>query len=109
MRAARNWLAMVDAGHYGASWNEAASYFKSAVNKEQWRQAMAGVRLPLGKVLTRELKSNTYATELPGAPDGEYVVIQFNTAFENKRAAIETITPMLETDGNWSVAGYFIK
>ena len=48
-------------------------------------------------------------TELPGVPDGEYVVFQFNTAFEHKRAAIETVTPMRDTDGQWRVSGYFIR
>ncbi len=70
---------------------------------------MEGIRRPLGNVLTRELKGKAYVTELPGAPDGQYVVIQFNTAFENKRVAVETVTPMLEDDGSWRVAGYFIK
>jgi hypothetical protein len=46
---------------------------------------------------------------LPGAPDGEYVVIQFATSFENKKSAIETVTPMLDSDGEWRVSGYFIK
>ena len=70
---------------------------------------MEGIRRPLGAVLTRKLKSKTYATELPGAPDGQYVVIQFDTAFQNKRVAVETVPPMLADDGSWLVAGYFIK
>ncbi len=109
LRAARVWLAVVDAGNYDESWQATAGYFRSAVGKQQWRQAMEGIRRPLGNVLTRKLKSKTYATELPGAPDGQYVVIQFDTAFENKRVAVETVTPMLADDGSWLVAGYFIK
>jgi hypothetical protein len=109
LRAAQAWLAVVDAENYDDSWDEAASYFRAAVGKEQWRQAMMGVRRPLGKVLTRELTSKTFVTELPGAPDGQYVVIQFSTAYENKQAAVETVTPMLEDDGRWRVAGYFIN
>ncbi len=107
--AARAWLAVVDAGNYDQSWSETAAYFRSAIGQEQWRQAMEGVRRPLGGALGRDLKGATYATELPGAPDGEYVVIQFNTSFENKRSAVETVTPMRDPDGNWRVAGYFIK
>jgi hypothetical protein len=42
-------------------------------------------------------------------PDGEYVVFQFNTSFEQKAAAVETVTAMREKDGTWHVAGYFIK
>jgi hypothetical protein len=42
-------------------------------------------------------------------PDGQYVVIQYKTAFENKKAGVETITPMLDKDKKWRVSGYFIK
>ena len=48
-------------------------------------------------------------TKLPGAPDGEYVVIQYKSAFANQPTAIETIVPMLDKDGKWHVSGYFIK
>ncbi len=48
-------------------------------------------------------------TSLPGAPDGEYVVIQIQTSFENKKSAVETITPMLDKDGRWRVSGYQIR
>ena len=43
------------------------------------------------------------------SPDGQYVVIQFTSSFENKKSAIETITPMLDPDGQWRVSGYYIK
>jgi hypothetical protein len=48
-------------------------------------------------------------TQLPGAPDGQYVIIQYDTTFENKRKAIETITPMFDKDGIWRVSGYYIQ
>jgi len=103
------WLAIVDAGNYGNSWDEAAQLFKSAVTKDQWLSALGQVRTPLGKVLSRKLKSATYTKTLPNAPQGEYVVIQYDTSFENKPGAVETVTPMLEKDGKWRVSGYFIK
>jgi len=37
------------------------------------------------------------------------VIVQFDTAFENKRSAIETVTVMPQKDGQWKIAGYFIK
>jgi hypothetical protein len=109
LSAAQHWLAMVDAEKYTDSWEEAAEYFKAAVNLGQWEQSLRGVRKPLGKVISREVKSKTYMTSLPGAPDGEYVVIQFETSFENKKPAVETVTPMIDTDGKWRVSGYYIK
>jgi hypothetical protein len=107
--AAERWLALVDAGNYADSWQTAAEYFKGAVSQEKWEQALQAVRTPLGKTISRKLSTKTYQTSLPCAPDGEYVVIQYQTSFQNKKSAIETITPMLDKDGHWRVAGYYIK
>ena len=60
-------------------------------------------------LIERKLKSREYATSLPGAPDGQYVIIQYDTSFEHKQAAVEIITPMLGGDGQWRVSGYFIR
>ena len=109
LTAAENWLALNDKGEYGESWQEAAEYFKTAISHDQWVNTLQAVRKPLGKVNSRTAKSATYKTSLPGAPDGEYVVIQFTTSFENKKSAIETVTPMKDKDGKWRVSGYFIK
>lgn len=109
IEVAQSWLEGVDAERYGESWDEAAHYFQDALSREEWLSSMQSVRHPLGQKLSRSLKSKQYHTSLPGAPDGEYVVIQFNTSFENKRSAIETVTPMKDRDGQWRVSGYYIK
>ena len=109
IESAQAWLEMLDNEKYADSWDEAAEYFKSAISKDKWQQTIHAVRNPLGKTVSRGLKSQIYATSLPGAPDGEYVVIQYKTSFVNKKDAIETITPMLDKDGKWRVSGYYIK
>lgn len=109
VEAAKTWLALIDEEKYGESWETAAVYFKNATTKEKWEQMLTAVREPLGKLVSRELKSKIYKKSLPGAPDGEYVVIQFTTSFENKKSGIETVTPMLDRDGKWRVSGYYIK
>jgi hypothetical protein len=106
--AANDWLALVDSGKYADSWQQAASLFQSHVSQDQWESTIRAAREPLGKVVSRDLKSAAYTTSLPGAPDGEYVVIQYNTVFEHKKAAVETIIPMLDKNA-WKVSGYFIK
>jgi Protein of unknown function (DUF4019) len=104
-----SWLALVDTGKYAESWQEASQLFKAAVTQEQWQSAVRGARTPLGKLLSRKLKSATHTKTLPGAPDGEYVVTQYDSSFEQKRSATETVTPMLDKDGKWRVSGYYIK
>lgn len=107
--AAKAWLGLVDQGDYAESWKQTAEYFRKAVTQDQWLQSMTAYREPLGKVIFRTLKSSNYTEALPGAPDGKYVVILFNTSFENKKSAVETVTPMLCKDGTWRVSGYYIK
>ncbi len=109
LKAAKAWLALVDKGKYATSWQEAAAYFKNANTRDHWVQYLKGVRQPLGSVISRKVMEKMHTTYLPGAPDGEYVVIQFDSSFENKKKAIETVTPMLDKDGSWRVSGYYIK
>ena len=107
--AADAWLVLVDGEKYGDSWDQAASFFKGAVPSDMWEKQVGAVRRPLGKLVSRKLKSKQYTTTLPGAPDGKYVVIQYDTVFESKASATETVTPMADTDGKWRVSGYFIR
>ncbi|UCG79403.1 MAG: DUF4019 domain-containing protein [Nitrospirota bacterium] len=106
---AKSWLGLVDDGRYLESWEQSSKLFKNAIGKEQWGRQLSAARNPLGKVINRELSSTYFTTSLPGAPDGEYVVIEFSTIFENKRSAVETVTPMKEKDGRWRVSGYYIR
>jgi hypothetical protein len=107
--AAASWLELTDSGKFGESWDESATIFKSAIGRPEWEKALKDVRSPLGAVKSRTVKSARFTRSLPGVPDGEYVVINFDSQFENQEAAVEMVTPMREKDGSWRVAGYYIK
>ena len=108
-KSANNWLDLVDNSEYTVSWSAAAIYFQNAIAAPAWAKMLRGVRQPLGKVISREVESTQFTDSLPGSPDGEYIVIQYQTSFEQKKSAVETVTLMLERDGTWKVAGYFVK
>jgi uncharacterized protein DUF4019 len=108
-RAAREWLALADAADAAGTWAAAASLFRNAVPQDEWARALDAVRAPLGSVVERKLRTARAASELPGAPDGEYVVLEFDTQFARKRAAVEKVTPMRDADGDWRVSGYYIR
>ncbi|RZA34207.1 MAG: DUF4019 domain-containing protein [Lysobacteraceae bacterium] len=106
--AAQSWLATVDDAKYDDSWSQGATAFRAAVTGQQWADAMRAVRAPLGAVKSRKLIAAQYTRQLPGAPEGEYVVVQYLTEFA-ARSATETVTPMREADGSWKVSGYYIQ
>jgi hypothetical protein len=109
LKASETWLDLIDAGQYDQSWRTAADYFQNVVNRQQWDDALNKVRKPLGALDRREVVSTEYKESLPGVPDGQYVVIQYSSSFENKEDAVETVVPMKQEDGSWKVAGYYVK
>jgi hypothetical protein len=107
--AAQAWLALIDDGRYSESWKQASAIVRGAVTEQGFANSMDTFRKPLGDLVSRKLKSAEHMTEMPGAPDGQYVLMQFETSFANKKSAIETVTFMLGKDGQWRSCGYFIK
>jgi hypothetical protein len=107
--AAQSWLGQIDSGNYAKSWKEASAYFQGAVTQKNWTDALNGTRKPLGTLVSRKISKAQSASALPGAPDGNYVVMQFNTSFSNKKGAVETVTFVQEKDNKWKAAGYYIK
>ena len=109
MGIAEAWLAGLDAGRYGQGWEEAAPMLKERMEKVKWEISMESVRAPLGIPIHRKLRQALYTRSLPNAPDGEYVVIQYDTRFENRPLSTEIVTPMKDRDGAWRVSGYIIR
>lgn len=107
--AARNWLELIDGKNYAKSYDDAASFFKAMVKKDDWIGTLGNLRSMLGPVESRQLVSKKYETKMPGAPDGEYVILVYKTRFGKKSGAQEVVVPMLDQDGKWRVSGYYIK
>jgi len=107
-QAAERWLALLDADKVEKSWSAAAASVRSVAQQKPFVDMMRGVRAPFGAAGSRTLVGAQYTRSLPGAPSGEYVVIQYRTAFANKEG-VETVTPVREADGVWRVSGYYLK
>ena len=108
LQAADAWLKLIDTGQYGASWDAASSSFHKAVPRSTWEKKAAAAREPLGKVLERKVSSQELTHELPGAPDGTYVLLIFDTRFEHKERGHETVIMTLD-GGRFRAASYFIR
>jgi DNA-binding CsgD family transcriptional regulator len=103
-KAARDWLALVDAGKWEESWAATAQSFRSLNTVGAWRSASEKVRVPLGQVLSRTLISEQ---NTPAPPNG-YRTVLFRTDFANKRGATETISLDRENDG-WKIVGIYVE
>jgi len=106
--AARSWLKLTDAAEYEQSWQEAGELFHAGVTAERWAEMAKPVRAPLGDIQSRTLVKAIAREKLPNAPDGEYEMLEFASAFANAPSAIETVI-MHKEGADWKVVGYFIR
>ena len=105
---AERWLKLLDNGEYRESWMEAGTPFRQAITVPAWIQRVKPVRVQVGKLLSRKLKSVTYENSLPGAVEGHYAVIQYETSFGNKIKSSETVITKEESDGKSRVYSYTV-
>jgi hypothetical protein len=102
------WLSLIDQQNYARGWREGAPTLKTQTTAKDFAAKVAPVRKYLGSVLSRRLLDETFATALPGLPDGHYAVVQYDTKFQHKDKAVETV--VLSQQGYaWKTAGYFIR
>ena len=106
---ALQWLALLDTGAIASSWEQCAGLFRDAVDLPAWEKSMHTLRAPLGVVTARTFQSAKFTSTRPGAPDGEYVIAQYQTEFACKASTTETVTLRKEPDGNWRVSAYYFK
>ena len=106
-REALGFLQYLDQGRYADSYAYTSAIIRSKMDAAQFAQDMKKDRAPTGAKQTRKLLNATYTTSLSGAAPGEYVVLQYNTDFTNKKDAVETLTMSFE-NGYWRVAGWYL-
>lgn len=101
--AARDWLALVDASDWQASYDATGAAFRRLNSKAMWEDASLAARVPLGAVTSREAISFQV---LPAPPAG-YIVVRFRTDFAERAGVTETVTLERGTDG-LAVVAYII-
>lgn len=103
-QAARDWLALVDAGRWAESWAGTSRSFQSLNTTAAWQNTSERARVPLGPVVKRTLIDQR---DVPAPPNG-YRMVRFRTDFASKAGAIETLS--LDREGDqWKVAGVYIE
>jgi hypothetical protein len=108
--AGEKWLALLDAGKFGAAWDVSSAHLKSVVTRQKWVTEIGKARKPFGKLETRKAERFARAHSLPGAPEGDYSIVEFESKYANGKRATEQVIWMFEANSKaWRVSGYFIR
>ncbi len=107
--AAERWLALIDNGRIPESWDSAATGFQGVVTRTDWTQGVLNARLAFEPFGERQRIAAKYTTEIPNAPPGEYVLLQYRTRVSLERTVVETVVPVRDGGRGWRVSGYFVR
>lgn len=104
--AALDWLRLIDSKNYEGSWNSTGELFRAQISKDEWVKAVGSAREAVGIFQSRHLSETKELKSLPNLPDGEYIVVQYQSIFSGDQLT-ETVT-LTKAMKEWRVIGYFI-
>jgi hypothetical protein len=107
-RQALGFLGYLDHGRYADSYAYTGMLIRAQLDRDSFAKQIEKARAGTGALLSRELVDASYTTSVPGAPEGEYVVLHYGANFANRQEAMETVI-LAFAKGYWRVSGYYIK
>ena len=107
-RQALGFLNYLDQGRYADSYDYTGMLIRSTLDRDNFAKQIENARAKAGATLSRSLMDASYSTTVPGAPEGEYVILHYGSSFANQQQAVETVV-LAFAKSYWRVSGYFIK
>jgi hypothetical protein len=107
-REALGFLGYLDHGRYADSYAYTGMLIRATNDRDAFALQIKKARAGTGALQSRNLIDASYATSVPGAPEGQYVLLHYQASFANRPDAVETLT-LAFAKGYWRVSGYYIK
>ena len=106
---AASYLKLLDLGQYEKAWHDMSALFHDFNNPLHWQKRQETIRNVYGASDTRRLHSIRYRQSYNLSPDGQYVVVQFNSSYQNKSETRETVVLDCSSNPQCSVREYIIQ
>lgn len=105
---AEKFVAVVDSGDFFSAYDSGSKILKSLSDKDEWAAEQNRVFELLGRSLDRQLKTVRSRDSYPGMPDGNYLIVCYQTRTEYKTEAVEVLL-LKESGEGWRVCKYSIR
>jgi len=105
----RGFLKQLDQGQNDESWHAMSALFQAFNDQARWKTRQQVIRASYGPLISREFKNVSYRTTFSLSPDGEYVIVQFRSSYQNKSESIETVVLDCSSGPACSVREYIIQ
>ena len=102
-------LELMDQARYDDAWLSMSPLFQTLNHQPQWQNRQQTIRAAYGALSSRQLDRISYRQTYTLSPDGEYVVVQFDSSFTNKADTFETVVLDCRTTPECFIREYIIR
>jgi hypothetical protein len=106
---ANRYLELLDQGQYEEAWQKMSILFMTLNDQQQWQGQQQTIRATYGPLSSRQLSRISYRQSYHLSPDGQYVIVQHNSVYQNKAKTVETVVFDCRNDHECSIREYIIK
>ncbi|AMV72325.1 hypothetical protein DBW_1973 [Desulfuromonas sp. DDH964] len=106
LQSATAFLALLDQGDIAAAFDATSTYHRSSQQRERWVASIGTQRSFYGPLVNRVASKTVFKDSYPKNPDGDYVVIVFQSSFTHKRQTTEIVAVTADANGQWRVSDY---
>ncbi len=103
--SAEKWLEYADSRSWERAWAASSDFYRKEMPASHMGNLMYQHRKPFGALKNRKVKNVTYKYLKEGTLPGEYLVVEFDSEFENQKV-VEAVITYKEKDNLWRASGY---
>ena len=106
---AENFLTQLDQKAFSSAWQQTSPLFRMLNDEAGWKHTQQVLRQAYGPLKSRRFLRLSYRATYAHSPDGSYVIIQYQSQFENKVEATETVVLSCQTDSGCDIREYVLR
>lgn len=106
---ARSFLNLLDLGQKDEAWDAMSPMFQTLNDPFRWKRRQQAIRSTYGNLSSRDIHRISYRQTYALSPDGDYVIIQFKSSYQNKVETRETVVLDCRTSSACSIREYIIQ
>ena len=104
-----SWLNDLNHKQYENAYKLLSKEVKVMVEKESWVSLINELMLEFGNLESRTVTQRYFQSQMEGMEDGFYVVIEYNSQYENTKAHTESLLLKQNDKAKWEIANYNYK
>lgn len=106
---ARGFLQLLDQGLQDQAWFAMTPAFQALNDRTRWESRQQVIRTSYGSLTFRQLRRVSYRQTFSLSPDGEYIMVQFQSSYQRKAETVETVVLDCSVGPKCSVQQYILQ